>query len=143
MEGDAINSMVMTHAIIGGLFGTLIALGVPLFFALLVTGVNVRASVSAYALWLGFLAITIFGAMGGNLYHALNAGLAYALISSVFVVPVLAFVFSRLPPWKWTAEDDTTPHVFGQDAYAAHTRMTQQQSVNTTEHATLRSAPHV
>jgi predicted lipid-binding transport protein (Tim44 family) len=108
-----LNGIVMMPALIGGLIGTLGALGTPIFIALIVTKVNVKASLAAFVMWSGFLGAAMYVALG-SMTHAFNAALAYMMISSIIIVPVLAFVLSHIWPFI-KPEDPENPadYVFG------------------------------
>lgn len=114
MDGETLNSMVLMQLLVGGLLGTLVSLGGPLFIALVVTKVNVKASLAAFALWGSLLGFSTFVAMGGDVYHTFNATLGYLMMSCFVAVPVLAFVLSHVWPFTKPQEPDNPAHyIFG------------------------------
>lgn len=126
MEDHAMTGMldgfVLMPLLIGGLVGTVSSLGFPVFIALVVTKVNVKASITAFGMWVGFIGLAMVLAWGGDVYHAFNAALASLAASSFIAVPVIAFILSRVPPFA-KAEEPENPneYIFGQDAYRQHT----------------------
>ncbi|MEM1289553.1 MAG: hypothetical protein AAGH60_14460 [Pseudomonadota bacterium] len=116
---DPLTGVTLIPMLLGGLFGTLVALGFPVFLAIAITKENWRASLSATFIWTAIIVGGVWGGTRGTVFgegqHLFNASLAYVLVTSLIAVPVIALVLSwtifRPAPEEDTMEMET--HVFG------------------------------